>query len=253
MKKPALIAVAAGVLVGAPMAWAASATYSVTTTWYEPVTQPNDSIFIGSFIYDNVNNVVTGLQGVLSESMTGGATGYPNDSMTWLPLGNQLVSWHDTELGGTFAATFKNANTSTFFGGDGWSPAAGVAVGGIYAGFPVTANNPGNAYALIFVPDNVGALAPGASLTQTWHEATSTGSLGLAYSSYADCAPGGMMGAACMTAWSSAAYGMVGTMDGYPLSQTITAAVPEAETYAMLMAGLGLVGFVARRRKHERV
>jgi hypothetical protein len=30
----------------------------------------------------------------------------------------------------------------------------------------------------------------------------------------------------------------------------ITAApVPEAETYAMMLAGLGLVGFMARRRK----
>lgn len=30
----------------------------------------------------------------------------------------------------------------------------------------------------------------------------------------------------------------------------VAAAVPEAESYAMLLAGLGLVGFVARRRKH---
>jgi hypothetical protein len=29
----------------------------------------------------------------------------------------------------------------------------------------------------------------------------------------------------------------------------ITAAVPEAETYAMMLAGLGLVGFMARRRR----
>lgn len=29
----------------------------------------------------------------------------------------------------------------------------------------------------------------------------------------------------------------------------LTSAVPEADTYAMLLAGLGLVGFVARRRK----
>jgi hypothetical protein len=32
-------------------------------------------------------------------------------------------------------------------------------------------------------------------------------------------------------------------------SFSLTSAVPEPETYAMLMAGLGLVGFVARRRK----
>ena len=29
------------------------------------------------------------------------------------------------------------------------------------------------------------------------------------------------------------------------------AAVPEPETYAMMLAGLGLMGFVARRRKED--
>jgi hypothetical protein len=32
---------------------------------------------------------------------------------------------------------------------------------------------------------------------------------------------------------------------------TITAAVPEPETYAMMLAGLGMLGFVARRRKQK--
>ena len=33
------------------------------------------------------------------------------------------------------------------------------------------------------------------------------------------------------------------------LSQTIAAPVPEPETYAMMLAGLSAMGFVARRRK----
>jgi hypothetical protein len=237
IKKFAVAGAAAVALLAAPVAQASTSTYNVITTWYEPDTQPNDSIFKGSFTYDNVTHTVTSLQGILSESMTGGGVAYPNDSMTWLTLSNQLVSWHDAGLHGTFAATFKNTNTNTFWtglGGDGWSPQSGVDAGGAYFGFPKPGKNPGNAYALIFVPDNpLTALTPGQ----------------INKLAYADCAPGGMMGATCMTGTSEAGYGSVGTMSGYPVSQTITAAVPEPETYAMLLAGLGLMGAIARRRR----
>ena len=39
---------------------------------------------------------------------------------------------------------------------------------------------------------------------------------------------------------------------GSLLSQTIPTAVPEPETYALMMAGLGVMGFVARRRKQAK-
>ena len=39
--------------------------------------------------------------------------------------------------------------------------------------------------------------------------------------------------------------------NGYNASASIFAPVPEPETYAMLIAGLGLMGFVARRRKNR--
>jgi hypothetical protein len=106
--------------------------------------------------------------------------------------------------------TFQNPSTLTFttlFGGDGWSPEAGVAAGGVYAGFPNAASNPGNAYVRIFVnPAN-----PTATLTQSQIDTLA----------YADCAPGGMMGAACMTGTTEAGYGAFGTMGGYPVSQVI--------------------------------
>ncbi|KAB2924487.1 MAG: PEP-CTERM sorting domain-containing protein [Dechloromonas sp.] len=237
MKKHLIAALALSLAGFAPLAHASTTTYEVLTTWFEPDTQPNDSIFKGTFDYDSATHTVTNLKGILSESMTGNGVGYPNDAMTWLTLDHQLVSWYDASLGGTFAATFKNSNTKTFWtglGGDGWSPQAGVEAGGVYYGFPRATNNPGNAYALIFIPND-----PLAALTQAQINKLA----------YADCAPGGMMGAVCMTGTSVAGYGAIGTMSGYPVSQTITAAVPEPESYAMFMAGLGILGAIARRRR----
>ncbi len=231
------LAIAAMTLVTSP-AFAAVSTYNVTTTWFEPDTQPKNSIFEGSFSYDSATKVITGLAGKRSESMTGTDA----SNMTWLNLNYQLVSWYDAALGGTFAATFKNSNTNTFStlaGGDGWSPQAGVDIGGVYYGYPRPANNPGNAYALIFVPDN-----PLTALTQTQINKLA----------YADCAPGGMMGAVCMTGTSAAGYGSVGTMSGYPVSQVISMVavpVPEASTYTLLSLGLVMTGMIARRRREQ--
>ncbi|MCE4558157.1 PEP-CTERM sorting domain-containing protein [Roseateles cellulosilyticus] len=239
------IAFAASLLAVLGAAQAHETDYTVTTTWFEPQTQPKNTIFQGSFTYDEHTHTITGLTGQLSESMTGDDVA----SMVWLPLTYQLQSWYDASLGGTFAAVFKNSTTTTFCStalcgspADDWSPQTGVDVGGIYAGFPKPAKNPGNAYALIFVPET-----PTAALTQAQ----------ISKLAYADCTPtapggmmmgGGMMGAVCMTGTSLAGYGATGTMDGYPLSQTIAAAVPEPETYALMLAGLGVLGTLARRR-----
>lgn len=240
MKKTLLIGAALSLLGAAPVAQAATSSYNVITTWFEPDTQPNDSIFKGTFDYDSATHTVSNLQGILSESMTGTNVGYPNDTMTWLSLNYQLSSVYDATLGGLLVTTFKNPTTSTFTtvgGGNGWSPQSGIDNGGVYAGWPKPAKNPGNAYAMIFV----NTANPLAALTQGQINKLA----------YADCAPGGMMGAVCMTGTSVAGYGAIGTMSGYPVSQTITAAVPEPEAYAMLMAGLGLMGFIARRRRNN--
>ena len=176
-------------------------------------------------------------------------------------LNNQLVpSWYDASLGGTFAVTFRNTTTLTctnVAGGDGWSPQSCADNGGVYAGWPKLANNPGNAYALIFVPDSV---INANTTTLSWNEATGTGDLGLAHTAYADFVPtvnptgsydegGGMMGAVGMTGISKWVYGTVGTMGGYPLSETITAAVPETDAYSMMLVGLGIMGAIVRRRR----
>ena len=222
-------------IAGVQVAQAAVTTYNVVETFMEPDTQPKNTIFTGSFTYDDVAQTVSSLSGYLTESMTGTGVG----DMNQLHLTYQLSSVYDAGLGGLLVTAFLNNNTNTFWtggGGDGWSPAAGVAVGGTYYGFPSAGSNPGNAYAMIFV----NTIDPTAALTTAQINKLA----------YADCAPGGMMGATCMTGTTVAGYGSFGTMSGYPMSQMITAApVPEPGTYGMMMAGLGLVGFAVRKRK----
>jgi hypothetical protein len=187
--------------------------YNVVTTFFEPDTQPNDSIFVGTFTLNSTTATVTNLKGKLSESMTGGYTGYPNDTMIWLPLNYQLSS-ATLGTGGLVVTSFllNTTNTlSTIGGGDGWAPGSGG--GGLYYGYPSIAFHPsytgiGNAYIRIFVNPS----APTAALTPAQ----------LDYVAYADCAPGGMMGDVCMTGTSIAGYGTIGTMSGFPLSQIIT-------------------------------
>jgi hypothetical protein len=186
--------------------------YSVVATFHEPDTQPNDSIFAGSFTLDATTGAVSGLRGRLSESMTGGSSPYPDDSMTWLPLEHQLSSVPvalDGEAG-LLVTAFLLDITDTLspdprFGGtDGWSPGTGT---GLHFGFPGGVN-PGNAYARILVDPADPTGAP----TQAQLDRLA----------YADCTPLGMMGSTCMTGTSVAGYGTLGTMGGHPVSQVTT-------------------------------
>ncbi|HIJ94240.1 MAG TPA: fibronectin type III domain-containing protein [Desulfuromonadales bacterium] len=203
---------------GAPSEYADVITaYNVVETFYEPDTQPNNSIFIGSFTFNATTGTVTNLRGTLSESMTGGAVGYPNDTMTWLTLNNQLSSVYEPTLGGVLVTTFllPTTNTlSTAWGGNGWEPGTGNSQ---YYGFPGALNpkagGVGNAYARIFV----NTANPAAALTQAQVDKLA----------YADCAAGGMMSSVCMTGTTIAGYGTVGSMSGYPKSQIITKGLAE--------------------------
>lgn len=229
MKK---LALAAALLSFAGAAQAHEVMYNVTQVYFEPMTQPKNTIFTGSFFYNEHTQTVSGLRGFLTQSMTGTGTGSdPYYDMAQIELTHQLSAILDPVLGGLLVTTFLNDNTNTFStmgGGDGWSPGSGF---GLHYAFPGA--NPGNAYARIFV--NIAD--PTASLTQAQLDKLA----------YADCTPEGMMGATCMTGTTVAGYGAIGSMDGYPMSQTI-AAVPEPETYALFLAGLGLLGVAARKR-----
>ena len=235
MKRTALALAAVALTSAWPLAQAHEVTYNVVQKYLEPDTAPKNTWFIGSFDFDEHTGMVSNLKGKLSESMTG-TTDYPGDDMTWITLSYQLSSVYDAALGGWLITTFKNSTTPTFsttYGGDGWSPASGVANFAWYYGAP-GGTNPENAYAMIFVPKD----DPTKALTQGQIDKLA----------YADCNPGAMMmRVMCMTGTTEAGYGAVGSMGGYPVMQTITA-VPEPQTYAMLLAGLGLLAGVVRRR-----
>jgi len=224
-------------LAAAAAARAEEMTYSVTATFYEPDTQPRNTIFVGYFDYDADTQTVSNLHGLLSESMTGDPVPYPDDDMSWLTLDHQLSAIYDPTLGGLLVTTFRNADTDTFttlFGGDGWSPDSHQGTG-LYYGYP--GPNPANAYARIFVD----IADPTTPPTQARID-------GLAY---ADCAPGGMMGATCMTGTTVAGYGSLGTMGGHPVSQEVTL-IPEPETRVLVPAGIGMLVLLARLRRGSR-
>jgi len=184
--------------------------YSVVETFNEPMTQPNNSIFTGTFAYDSVSRSVSNLKGSLTQSMTkvagcmggmGGSCAY-GGPMTTVALDNQLSAVYDETLGGLLVTTFALNTTDTFDLG-GFAP-GGTQYFGLTAGTP----NNHNAYAMIFV----NTTDPTTALTQAQINKLA----------YADCTEGGMMMSSCMTGTTMAGYMRMGTMMGEPTSQVIT-------------------------------
>ena len=191
--------------------------FDVVETFLEPMTQPNDSIFTGTFTLDSTTRTVSNLQGSLTQSMT-----MPGQPMTTVGLTHQLSAVSDGLGGnGQLVTTFKNATVDTFSPlatNPAWPPvgldpalATWWPGGEAYFGSPAVpyATSVQNAYAMVLVdPD-----APLGTLTATQ----------LSRTAYADCTPMGMMaGWQCMTGTTASVYGRVGTMGGYPSSQVIT-------------------------------
>ena len=105
-------------------------------------------------------------------------------------------------LNGLLVTTFALPTTNTLDGG-GFAP-GGQQYYGATAGTPD--NN--NAYAMIFV----NTTDPTTPLAQAQIDKLA----------YANCTPGNTMKTYCMAGTTVAGYGTVGTMNGYPASQTIT-------------------------------
>jgi len=211
------LAVCASLAGFGPFAHAAVTTYNVVETFNQVVYDSSnptwDTIFTGSFSFDDATQTVSDLQGTLTQAMSGNTTSRL--------LSYQLSSVYDASLGGLTVTTFFQDSTDVFAGG-------GFAPGG-----KSTYGNQ-NAYATIFV----NTVDPTAALSEAQVDKLA----------YADCAAGGMMGAVCMTGTSVAGYGSAGTMSGFPLSQVITASVPEPSSALLTLAGLAVGGMVSRRR-----
>jgi PEP-CTERM motif len=224
MKKTSMAAALLAALVAAPLAQAHETTYNITQTFNQVIynaSQPTwDTVFSGSFDYDEHTQTVSNLTGSLTQAMTGNTVSRQ--------LTHQLSSVLNASLGGLLVSTFFQNATDVFNGG-------GFATGG----FQEFGNQ--NAYVTIFVP----LANPEAALTSAQIDTLA----------YGDCTPGSLMGAGsprvCMTGWVNHAKANLagGTMQGtYPILQTISA-VPEPQTYALLLAGLGLVGVAKRRQR----
>lgn len=223
-KRSSLILIGAlSMIAGMPAAHAATTTYNVAERFNQVVyasTPDRDTYFTGSFSFDDVTQAVSNLQGTLSQAMSGTTEATQSTRL----LTYQLSSIYDATLGGLLVTSFFQNSTDVFLGG-------GFASGGTKS----FGNQ--NAYATIFV----NTTNPTAALTPAQNYKLA----------YADCTTGGLMGSGtCMTGWLTATGTKGGTMQGVDnITQTITAAVPEPESYGMMMAGVGMIGFMARRRR----
>lgn len=239
MQKSVLALAAIALLSGNHAAQAAVTTYNVTQVYNQvvyDVSNPTwDTVFVGTFDFDDATATVSNLQGRLSQAMDGAPD--PNGS-NWIDLTHQLSVVADGS-DGLVVSVFKEDSTDVFSGG-------GFASTGKHG--PVYTFGNQNAFASIYVP--LADLTAALTITQTDKLA------------YTDCTPAALMprngsGTICMAGWTAFSTdtdgnlvrSAGGTMKGtWPITQTITAAVPEPETYALMLAGLALVGFAARRR-----
>lgn len=225
-------------IASAQSAHATVTTYTVSETFNQVVygNSAQDTYFTGTFEFDSATRTVSNLQGLLSQAMTNAAPGLQATRQLGYQLSSIAVDTNGDSINdGLLVSAFFLNNTNVFSNSGGVLSTTGWATGGTKE---IVGND--NAYVTIFVnsTDPLAALTP----AQNYKLA------------YGDCTSGSLMGMGtgaktCMTGWLTSAGVTGGTMKGVDqITQTITA-VPEPESCAMLLAGLGLIGFIVRQRQ----
>ena len=195
-------------------------TYNVTGIFYEPMTQPSNTVFNGSFEWDGTS--VSNLHGTMNSTM------YDTSVFPLLDLDYQLAQ---SIAGNIVTTTVFKENTTDVFSGGGYEAGHILRYGNSDVfGAPADGNTPNDNAYFSFAFDKT-------SMTGILDEMV-----------YGDCTPGGMMGQVCMTGHSIAKVGYPGTMDGNPLSLEISAVPVPA---AVWLFGTALVGMIGVSRKRD--
>jgi hypothetical protein len=239
MKKMAVLSATLAVLAGTQVANAE--TYTVSARFYDGGIQ-GQTLFNGSFDWDGTS--LTDFSGGLTQSMWAWntATNTYVNKKSGISLANlvasgggqppvldltfQLGSVTAPDANGDVLATVFLVNSTNVYSGGGY-----LSNGPYKYGY-----NDGN------TPNQNAFFTLAFNAANPMNTATAMNKI-----VYGDCTAYGLMGPmltgnTCMTGLSGG-----GSMGGYPTSLTI-AAVPEPETYATMIAGLGLIGFMVRRR-----
>lgn len=237
--KPMMLAGALAAFAGAPSAQAE--TYTVSARFFDGGIQ-GETLFNGTFNWDG--SALTSFSGGLTQSMWAWdavSNTYKNMKSASLadliangggqpPVLNltyQLGSITAPDANGDVLASVFLKNSTDVFSGGGYLSNGPMKYGAMDGNTP-----------------NMNAF-----FTLAFHATSPTNtSTALNKIVYGDATPYGLM--MPMITGNMAMTGLVGggSMGGYPTHLTIVA-VPEPESYVMLMAGLGLLGLMVRRRK----
>ncbi len=208
-------------IVQISVARATMTTYKVIGIFNEPQTRFGCGTFgctkfTGTFNWDPDTETISGLQGTQNVTMHDPSR-FPDISLT-----HQLAQ---SVTGNIVTATVFKENTIDVFSGGGYE------VGDDWRYGFLDGNTPNE----------------NAFFTLVFDKTTMTGITDKIV--YGDCTPGGLMGVLCMTGYDPVKLGHAGSMDGRPLSLSITTVPLPAAVYLFGSALLGLISVRQERRQ----